>query len=159
MKKKAAERASGDLKKSGDAEQELAERTRKIADKSRAQSSLPDPALESLDDAERAAREAASALKQGDADRGTAKQREAQRALDAAKQALGDPAQDEGELDSGHDESGDARDPSSGNTDIPKADAHKGPEEFRKRVLRGLAEPSSSKNKDAIRRYAEGLLR
>ena len=46
-----------------------------------------------------------------------------------------------------------------GQADIPTADQHKGPEEFRKRVLKGLAEPASSKHKDAITRYAEGLLR
>ena len=44
-------------------------------------------------------------------------------------------------------------------TDIPKAEAHKGPEEFRRRVTKGLSEPASGRLKDAVRRYAEGLLR
>ena len=43
--------------------------------------------------------------------------------------------------------------------DIPKADAHKGPEEFRKRVIKGLGQPSGGRLKDAVKRYAEGLLR
>ena len=38
-------------------------------------------------------------------------------------------------------------------------DAHKSPDQFRRRVLQGLAQPSSGKQKDAIVRYAEGLLR
>jgi hypothetical protein len=43
--------------------------------------------------------------------------------------------------------------------DIPKAEDHKGPEAFRKRVLEGLAgSTSSQKLKDAVRRYAEGLV-
>jgi hypothetical protein len=44
-------------------------------------------------------------------------------------------------------------------TDIPKADAHKGPEEFRKRVIKGLGQPSGGRLKEAVKRYAEGLLR
>lgn len=155
MKKKAAERARGDLQKSGASERDIADRAQKLAEKSGR--ALPEDAVRSIERAERAAREAASALEQGDAENGTAKQREAQQALDAAKQSLGEQPRDEGELSGGNE--GDGRDPSGGEADIPGADAHKGPEAFRKRVLRGLAEPSSSKNKDAIRRYAEGLLR
>ena len=48
---------------------------------------------------------------------------------------------------------------SNDHADIPKADAHKGPEEFRRRVIKGLGQPSSGRHKEAIRRYAEGLLR
>lgn len=44
-------------------------------------------------------------------------------------------------------------------TEIPKADAHKGPEEFRKRVIKGLGQPTGGKYKEAVKRYAEGLLR
>ena len=35
----------------------------------------------------------------------------------------------------------------------------KGPEEFRRRVVRGLGQPASGALKDAVHRYAEGLLR
>jgi hypothetical protein len=149
LKKRAAERAGGELGKNGQDEQKLAERARKLAEKG----ALPDPSLEKLDDAARHAEEAADALKKGDAERGRQKQQDAQRELEAAKQALGDKPENEGEVDDGRDGL------PGGQADIPKADAHKGPEEFRKRVLRGLSEPSSSKHKDAITRYAEGLLR
>ena len=44
-------------------------------------------------------------------------------------------------------------------TEIPNADAHKGPEDFRRRVTQGLSQPASGRLKDAVRRYAEGLLR
>jgi hypothetical protein len=53
---------------------------------------------------------------------------------------------------------GGERDPSLDHADIPKADQHKGPEEFRRRVIKGLGQPSG-RHKDAVRRYAEGLLR
>ncbi len=43
-------------------------------------------------------------------------------------------------------------------TDIPGAEQHTGPQEFRKRVVRGLGEPSG-KYQEAVRRYAEDLLR
>ena len=49
------------------------------------------------------------------------------------------------------------RAPVPGVVDIPRT--HKGPEEFRRRVMRGLAEPAGGSVKDAWRRYAEGLLR
>ena len=82
------------------------------------------------------------------------KQREAQQKLEMARDALGDG-------DSDHDPSnGDGdRQMSRDHTEIPKADAHKGPEEFRKRVIKGLGQPSGGKYKDAVKRYAEGLLR
>jgi len=51
------------------------------------------------------------------------------------------------------------RNVSQDHADIPKADAHKGPEEFRKRVIKGLGQPSGGRLKDAVKRYAEGLLR
>ncbi len=154
LKKKAGQRAGSDLQKSGAEEQQLAERARKLAERSRERGALPEQALEELEGAERAAREAAQALDRGDAERGANQQKEAQHKLDAAKQALGEDGEESGELDQGE-----GRDRGSGQADIPKADAHKGPEEFRKRVLHGLSEPSSTKHKDAITRYAEGLLR
>ncbi len=43
--------------------------------------------------------------------------------------------------------------------DIPKADDHKGPDAFRKRVLEGLRGTASPKLQEAIKRYAEGLVR
>ena len=153
LKKLAAQRAGPALQKSGAEEQDLAERIRKLAERSRDKGAVPEPAESAMEDADRAAREAANALQQGDAEKGSQKQREAQQKLDAAKQAMGQQPEEAGELDSSDEGS------AGGTADIPKADAHKGPEEFRKRVLRGLSEPSSSKHKDAITRYAEGLLK
>ncbi len=155
MKQHAAERARKKLAEQGKEEGKLADRAGKLAEKGRDSAGLPQPALESLDDAEKAAREAAEALEHGDADRAQDRQRDAQRSLDMAKQAVeGDPSED----DQGQGE-GD-RDPSpSDHADIPGADQHKGPDDFRRRVMHGLGESSSGRLKDAVRRYAEGLLR
>ncbi len=154
MKKQAAEHARGDLQRIGGEEAKLAERARKLAQESGDRGSLPEPAVDALEAAKEAAQQAADSLQHGDAESGRRKQQEAQQKLDEAKQAVGDQSDDAPESDSG-----DGRAESGGQADIPKADAHKGPEEFRKRVLHGLSEPSSSKHKDAITRYAEGLLR
>jgi hypothetical protein len=155
MKQHAADRAKKELKEQGKEEQKLAERAGKLAQKGRDSAGLPQPALESLDDAEKAAREAAEALERGDADRGQDRQRDAQRSLDMAKQAVeGDPSDDDS---GGQDGNGD---PSpKDHADIPGADQHKGPDDFRRRVIHGLGESSSGRLKDAVRRYAEGLLR
>lgn len=150
MKHKAEERARGELGKQGEAESKLADKAAELGKKG--SSAIPEAALDALSKAERAAREAAAALKQGDSERGQAAQREAQQKLEAAKRALGS-AEDSGSSDSsGHGTL-------DGPAPIPKADAHKGPEEFRKRVLRGLGQPGAGRQKDAVQRYAEGLLR
>lgn len=151
LRKKAAQRAGPELRDDGETESKLAEKAQAIAKKGRDQEALPPAALEALQGAEQAAREAASALKQGDAERGLQRQREAQQKLEMAKDALGDGEGERGD--------GDDRSSNQDHAEIPKADAHKGPEEFRKRVIKGLGQPSGGRLKDAVKRYAEGLLR
>jgi hypothetical protein len=154
LRKRAARRAAPELKDHGDAEGKLAERARDLAKKGRDQEAPP-AALDALHEAEQAANEAAQALKEGNADRGLKKQREAQQRLEMARDALGD----EGGEREGEPGSDSERRMARDHTEIPKADAHKGPEEFRKRVIKGLGQPSSGKYRDAVKRYAEGLLR
>jgi hypothetical protein len=153
LRKQAAERKSGELSEGGDEEQKMADRARELGDKGKDQQALPDPALDALESAASSAHEAANSLKRGDADKALEQQREAQRQLEMAKEALGNEGN---EPDKG--EGGD-HDPSSGHADIPKADAHKGPEEFRRRVIHGLGQAAGGRQKDAVRRYADGLLR
>ncbi len=153
LRRRAAQRAAPELREHGETEAKLGERARELAKKGRDQEALPPAALDALHDAEQAAQEAARALREGDADKGLKKQREAQQKLEMARDALGDG---ESERDSS---SGDGDRMARDHTDIPKADAHKGPEEFRKRVIKGLGQPTGGKFKDAVKRYAEGLLR
>jgi hypothetical protein len=155
--KRAAERARDQLERGGDEEGQLADRARELGQKGRDRGSLPQQAIESIDDAERAARQAAEALKQGDADKGLEHQREAQRHLEAAREQLQGEGDDEGG-GGGNSPSGGADGSHSENhVDVPND--HKGPEEFRRRVVRGLGQATSGSLKGAVQRYAEGLLR
>jgi hypothetical protein len=154
----AAQRARPQLERGGQDEDDMANRARDLAQRSRERGSLPQEAIEAIDDAERAAREAAGALKEGDAERGLERQRQAQRDLESARARLQDDSErDEGEPrasssdDEGHHGAG------GGPVGIPSD--HKGPEDFRRRVVRGLGRASSGSLKDAVQRYAEGLLR
>jgi len=151
MRKQASERAAPELREHGEAEGKLAERAHDLSHRGR--EALPPASLEALEGAEQAAREAASSLQQGDANKGLAHQREAQQKLEMARDALGDSSDDRGNGDS------DGKGFSHDHADIPKADLHKGPEQFRKRVIQGLGQPSGGRIKDAVKRYAEGLLR
>ena len=160
MRKKASQRKAPELREDGEQEGKLSERARELARKGRDED-LPQATLDALRDAEEASREAAQALKEGDSEKGLKKQREAQQKLEQARDALSNDNDGEGEGDGDRDSrgDGDGKRPNKDHTDIPKADAHKGPEEFRKRVIKGLGQPSGGKYKDAVKRYAEGLLR
>jgi hypothetical protein len=154
LRRHAAERASKQLEAGGDEEGKLGDRARDLADRGRDRGSLPQKAIESIDDADRAAHAAAEALRRGDADKGLERQHEAQRDLE---EAAGDLRDDD---DPGNDMEGDREGvPSGGNVEIPKGEDHKGPEDFRRRVVKGLAQPGTTGLKEAVRRYAEGLLR
>ena len=153
-RRRAAERARKQLQEGGEEEGKLADRARELGQQGRDHGSLPEQAVESVEEAEHAARQAAEALKEGDADKGLERQREAQRHLEAARQQLeGDDQDSPGQQD------GDGKRASSQNVAIPNAGEHKGPEEFRRRVVRGLGQPASGALRDAVHRYAEGLLR
>ncbi len=154
LKQRAAERARDPLQHGGEEEGQLAERAHDLAEKGRDRGSLPQEAIESIEDAERAAREAAQSLKQGDADRGLQRQRDAQRDLEAARQQLEGEDDGAGPPSPGEREGRRAED---GHVLVPSD--HKGPEEFRRRVVRGLGQASSGSLKEAVQRYAEGLLR
>jgi hypothetical protein len=158
MRRRAAERARKQLEESGSAEGKMADRARELGQRGRQRGAMPDEAVESIGRAERAAREAAEALQRGDAERGLDRQREAQRDLEAARQQLEGNAEDQGTARNDAAD-GDGREPSHEQVNIPGKGKHKGPEEFRRRVLRGLGKPSSSALRDAVHRYAEGLLR
>lgn len=156
LRRRAADRAREQLQQGGADEERLADRARELAQRGGGNASFPQQAITAIEDAERAARQAAEALKQGEADRGLDRQREVQRELEAARQQLrGD---DEDESARSGDE-GDGRAAAADPVLIPGARDHKGPEEFRRRVLRGLGQRSNGALRDAVKRYAEGLLR
>jgi hypothetical protein len=154
----AAQRARPQLERGGQEEDAIANRARDLARRSRERGSLPQEAIEAIDDAERAAREAAGALKEGDAERGLERQRQAQRDLESARARLQDDSEKDEEEPRASSSDADGRHGVGGGpVDIPHD--HKGPEDFRRRVVRGLGQVSSGSLKDAVQRYAEGLLR
>jgi hypothetical protein len=152
LKKRAEQRATPELGKHAENEGKLGDRMKDLAEKGKDRS-IPDQAARDLESASDAAKQAQNAFRQGDLKRGKERQHEAQRKLEDAQKSFGDnEEQGRGEGDDGRQQLGE-------HTDIPTADAHKGPEEFRRRVLKGLAMPAPSKQQDAIHRYAEGLLK
>jgi hypothetical protein len=154
LRKKAADRKAGNFSQDGEEESKIAKRAGQLAQRGGGdEGSLPGEAVEALEEAHRIGQEAADALKRSDVDRGLERQREAQHQLEMAQQALGDDPEDEGGGGGG------SRGRSNDRVDIPKADAAKGAEQFRRRVLKGLSQSAGSREKDAVRRYAEGLLR
>ncbi len=155
LRKAARERAKNELSRSGKDEEKLAERARDLAEKARRGSrSLDDDTLQRLSEAERAMREAQRALQEGDGEEGTKHQETALRALEMAQGRK----DEEGQNQRGEEDDPRAKDVG-GKADIPGKDKHKGPEAFRKRVLDGLAGPVDPALKEAVKRYAEGLLK
>jgi hypothetical protein len=157
VRRRASERARKQLQQGGEEEGKLADRARDLAQQGRDQGSLPQQAVESIDEAEHAARQAAEALREGDAEKGLDRQHEAQRRLEAANEQLReDDEAGESSSEQGDDRSDHSR-ASRGRGSVPGPG--KGPDEFRRRVVGGLGQPTSGALRDAVRRYAEGLLR
>ncbi|MDI1449314.1 DUF4175 domain-containing protein [Polyangium sp. 6x1] len=156
LRKSAAERAKGDLEKSGKREAQMAERARKLGEKgAQGDGSLPEETLDLLDRAEKSMRDAERALAEGDGEAGLEHQQNAQRLLEMAR---GERNNEENENSQERPESSDGRSMAK-KADIPGKDGHKGPDAFRKRVLEGLGGSSDPLLKEAVKRYAEGLLR
>jgi hypothetical protein len=153
----------------GDAERDLSEKASKLAENQpgRDGAALPRELADQIGRAGSVMKEAAEELTKGHGERGLELQREAQRLLEQSQQSRSDQQKSNGD-DSG-DQKGDSRqsagehgengkDPSLGG-EVPGPDGRAGAEEFRRRVLEGLAHESSERLSPAVRRYAEGLLR
>lgn len=120
---------------------------------------LPQEATERLDQARNAMRDAVGELSNGRGERGLEHQREAQRLLEqgsSGRTTDGDrerseepkPTDDQG----GNGKNMQTRGP------VPGAPGKNRAEEFRRRVLEGLAKDRGGRLDPAVRRYAEGLL-
>jgi hypothetical protein len=161
LREAASARAGEDLRKTSPQEGKMADRARSIANEgSSGSGALPGEALDLLQGAEEAMRDGARALGTAEGDRALQRMKDAQRLLEMARSG--------GESEEGEDgERGDQGNHGDreGNSDfarhapIPKAEDYKGPEAFRRRVLEGLGSAADPRLKDAVKRYAEGLLR
>jgi hypothetical protein len=155
MRKRAGQRARAPLAEVGEEEDRIGGRTRELAERGGENSPLPEQVVDSLEGAEKAARRAGQSLRRGEGDEGLEQQREAQRELEAAEDALRGDGEESASSSRG-DEGQNSL--SRENVAIPSAADHKTPEAFRRRVMRGLGSGSSAALRDALRRYAEGLL-
>jgi len=155
LRKAARERAKNDLNRSAKNEEKLAERAKNLSEKAKKGSrSLDESTLDRLNEAEQAMKEAQKALQEGDGEKGQKHQDTAQRALEMAQ------SNKDGEGDkSKSDEENPRSRAVGGKADIPGKEKFKGPEAFRKRVMEGLSGPVDPALKEAVKRYAEGLLK
>jgi hypothetical protein len=160
LRQMASQRAGEDLKKTSPRESRLADRAKALAEEgSSGAGALPGETLDLLQRAESAMRQASRDLGAVEGDRALDQLKEAQRLLEMAR------SQEQGEEpENGQqgDRSGKNPGHEGGMADsapIPKAEDYKGPEAFRRRVLEGLGNASDPRLKDAVKRYAERLLR
>jgi hypothetical protein len=152
LRRASSSRAKGDLQRIGKDENRLADKARELGKKGEnGDRSMPQEMLDRLNDAEQAMRDAQRAMNQGDGENGLRRQRDAQRFLEMAG-----GQRDEADREESRETGGRAP---KGKADIPGKDKHKGPEDFRKRVLQGLGGSSDPLLREAVKRYAEGLLK
>jgi hypothetical protein len=155
LRKASSANAKADLEKASKAEQRLADRARDLGKKGESgDRSLPQDMLDRLNDAEQSMHDAEKALQEGDGDRGSRHQKEAQRLLEMARDQQSEP--DESESEGTRD--GDSKRLAK-RTEIPDKNKHKGPEDFRRRVVEGLGGSADPLLREAVKRYAEGLLK
>jgi hypothetical protein len=170
MRRAASDQARDSLREAAGSEKRLAERAKRIAEGDQAgENPLPRSTMQLLKQAADAMREAAKAMEGADGDQAMARQREAQRLLEMASESLNEPsrpsspaAKEDGQNKATEKQSetdGEGKELATGRVDIPSADAFTGPEAFRRRVVEGLSEPADPALREAVRRYAEGLLR
>ena len=160
LRQAASERAAEDLKKTSPRESKLADRAKALAEEgSSGAGALPGETLELLQRAESTMREAARDLGAVEGDRALERLKEAQRLLEMARsqeQGEENEAGQEGER-TGHNQGQNGG--MAQTAPIPRAEDYKGPEAFRRRVLEGLGNAADPTLKDAVKRYAERLLR
>jgi hypothetical protein len=159
LRQAASERAGEELKKTASRESRLAERTKSLVeDGSRGAGALPGETLDLLQRAESAMKEGAKNLREASGDRALEQLKDAQRLLEMARSE----EQSEPEQGQEGERSGKNQSQNGGvaeNAPIPKAEDYKGPEAFRRRVLEGLGNAADPRLKEAVKRYAERLLR
>lgn len=165
LRKSASANAADKLRESASREGKLADRAGQIADQAkRSGAELPDEVQEMLEKAESAMREAQRALGSAKGEQAIERQRTAQRLLEQAQSEgqEGEEGRDSSREGARVDGRGE-RDANDADFDaklpIPAANQHKGPEAFRKRVLEGLGSSNDPRLRDAVKRYAEGLLK
>jgi hypothetical protein len=152
LRRASGERAKGDLAEAGKGEQRLADRAGELGKKGeKGDRSLPQEMLDRLSEAEQAMRDAERALREGDGESGLRQQQDAQRLLEMTRDQHAEENEREATKDGGKNPTG--------KTPIPGKDSGKTADQFRRRVLEGLGGSSDPLLREAVKRYAEGLLK
>lgn len=153
LRKAAADKAAEKVKGKAPREKEIGKKAGDLGETTEKTAPLPGPVKDLLDEAAKKMKDAADKLEKGEGDKGLELQKDAQRLLEKARDAMKGQDQPSGG------ESGNKSFDPDDKVDIPPADKFKGPDAFRKRVLEGLRGAASPKLQEAIKRYAEGLVR
>jgi uncharacterized protein DUF4175 len=155
VEQRAREAAKEPLAQSAALEEELARQAKSLAQRGEQPSSpLPEDVTERLHRAEQVMQDAARNLREGKGQEALRLQREAQRLLEQSDQGK---TTDPGDEPSAEDQDQDGDGGGFGGQ-VPDAEDKSRAEEFRKRVLKNLAE-GRGQMAPAVKRYAEGLLR
>lgn len=136
-------------------ERELAERASRLAQEAGGKAALPQDVRERLDEASSLMQRAARHLRDGEGERALERQTEAQRLLEQSETGDMQESGSDGQQHAGDD--GGRKMRTGG--DVPDPSEQNGAEDFRRRVLEGLAEQAGGRLSPAVKRYAEGLLR
>jgi hypothetical protein len=156
VEERAREAAKAPLAQSAALEEELARQAKSLAERGEQPSSpLPEDVTERLHRAEQVMKDASRNLREGKGQEALRLQREAQRLLEQSDRGkTTDPG------DAEQSSEGDQSDSEGGGFggQVPDAEDKSRAEEFRKRVLKNLAE-GRGQMAPAVKRYAEGLLR
>ena len=161
LRHKAESRALRELRRSGLHEQDLAQRATNLGSRGRiSETALPQDLVDQLDRAASLMRQAATELDEGQGAAGLRSQREAQRLLEQSSTGRTTDDDRNGRDANGQTDAVDGRGRSRMRTDgnVPGAGNNESADEFRNRVLEGLAGERAGRLAPAVKRYAEGLL-
>ena len=163
--KGASDKAQPGLQDSSGRERSLAERAANLAGRgNHGEIALPQDLADALGKAEGLMRDAAKELGVGHGEQGLSLQRDAQRLLEQTNSGQSGSGDNEGKDQqqpppSAKDSSSSKGKQMSTEADVPKPDGASRASDLRRRILEGLAKEKSGRLSDAVRRYAEGLLR
>jgi hypothetical protein len=158
QRQQASARAAKDLADAAGREEGLARRAGNLAGRAEhSEAKLPDDTQDSLERAENAMRQASRELGDGRGEEALELQREAQRLLERSNPGKTSDPEDNGDKQRGSDDDG-GKDVNPSRGRVPAADKARRAEDFRRRVLQGLAKDRRGRLTPALERYAEGLL-
>jgi hypothetical protein len=152
------------LQDSSGRERSLAERAANLAGRgNHGEIALPEDLAEALGKAEGLMRDASKELGAGHGEQGLSLQRDAQRLLEQTNSGQSGSGDSEGKDQQPQPSPKNSSD-SKGkqmrtDADVPRPDGASRASDLRRRILEGLAKEKSGRLSDAVRRYAEGLLR